>query len=273
MYILLDIGGTKTRIAGSMDLEQLGTSVIIDSKQNYKEGLDAILEAAQQISGGATITGVAGGVKGVLSEDKRTLLSAAQGKLLDWKDKSLATDLEALLHAPVRLENDTAVVGLGEAVFGAGKGVEIVVYTTVSTGVNGVRVVNGAIDISRQGFETGGQYVSMNPPKTVEELVSGTAVTERFGVLPINLGKESPVWEELARVLAFAIHNTILHWSPDKVVIGGSMMNEIGISVPRVAEHVKSLMRKFPKVPEIVHSSLGDVGGLWGAMALLKQKN
>lgn len=29
-------------------------------------------------------------------------------------------------------------------------------------------------------------------------------------------------------------------------------------------------MRKFPTVPEIVHSSLGDVGGLWGGMVVLK---
>jgi predicted NBD/HSP70 family sugar kinase len=145
------------------------------------------------------------------------------------------------------------------------------VYLTVSTGVNGVRVVDGKIDVSRQGFEIGGQYLSTSePPITLEELVSGSAIGSRYGMHPRDLGKDNPLWEELARMLAFGVHNTILHWSPDRVVIGGSMMNEIGISVPCIAEHVKTLMRKFPTVPEIVHSSLGDVGGLWGGMAYLK---
>jgi hypothetical protein len=47
------------------------------------------------------------------------------------------------------------------------------------------------------------------------------------------------------------------------------MMNEIGISVERVAHHLEGIKHKYPTVPEIVHSSLGDAGGLWGAMALL----
>src|SRR6185503_10097023 len=126
-----------------------------------------------------------------LSKDKRFPLTAPQGKLLDWKAKPLADDLEALFHAPAYLENDTAIVGLGEAVYGAGKGVQIVVYVTVSTGVNGVRVVDGMIEKSRQGFEIGGQYLSMNPQHTLEELVSGTAVTERFGSHPKDLGKDN----------------------------------------------------------------------------------
>ena len=101
--------------------------------------------------------------------------------------------------------------------------------------------------------------------------VSGAAIGNRYGMHPRDLGKDNPLWEELARMLAIGVHNSILHWSPDRIVIGGSMMNEIGIPVPRVHEHVKSLLHKFPVVPEIVHSSLADMGGLWGGLALLRQ--
>jgi hypothetical protein len=51
------------------------------------------------------------------------------------------------------------------------------------------------------------------------------------------------------------------------------MMNEIGISVPLVSENVKKMLKKFPVAPEIVHSSLGDLGGLWGALVLLRQRS
>ena len=88
---------------------------------------------------------------------------------------------------------------------------------------------------------------------------------------PRDLGKDSPAWEELACIAAFGIHNTILHWSPDCVILGGSMCNEIGISPARVQTYVESIMKKFSKIPPISHSSLGDLGGLYGGMARLKQ--
>jgi predicted NBD/HSP70 family sugar kinase len=107
---------------------------------------------------------------------------------------------------------------------------------------------------------------------TLGEMISGAAIEKRFGMHPRELGKDHEVWEELARVAAYGIHNTILHWSPDRVVIGGSMMNEIGIPVERIRHHLTDIMHKFPTLPDIVHSELGDLGGLWGGLALLKQE-
>ncbi len=262
MYLLLDIGGTKTRIAGSVDLQSFTEPLVLQTEQVYEEAIAAIGDAAAQISGGIALRGVVVGTPG-------------NKNLPQWRGRDLAADLKATLYADVHIENDAALVGLGEAVYGAGKGASICVYYTVSTGVNGVRIVEGKIDTNRQGFEVGGQYLQMGEsPKTLEDLVSGTAVAVRFGVSsPRDLGADHPVWEELARTLAIGVHNSILHWSPDRVVIGGSMMNEIGISVPRVAEHVASMMQKFKTVPEIVHSSLGDVGGIWGGMARLRQQD
>ncbi|MBI5470534.1 ROK family protein [Candidatus Kaiserbacteria bacterium] len=275
MFILADIGGTKTRIAGSVDLKSFAEPIILSTPREYSAGLTAIHAAAKQIAMAGQIDSMAAGIKSVVFADKRVPITAPQNILTDWKDKPLAADLEKLLETPsVQLENDTALVGLGEAVYGAGKGFPIVVYQTVSTGVNGVRITSGRIDSSAQGFEIGGQYLSMSEPlQNLESLVSGTAVTARFGKHPKDLGADHPVWEELARITAFGVHNTILHWSPDIVVLGGSMFNEVGISVERVAENVKTIMRKFPKVPPIVHGSLGDFGGLWGGLALLNQRS
>lgn len=259
MYILVDIGGTKTRVSGSLDLATFREPMLFDTPQGYDEAIAKIVEAAGQISEGMVLRGAVAGRPG-------------SRHLPQWKGRDLETDLGAALHAPLLIENDAALVGLGEATHGAGKGAGICVYVTISTGVNGVRIVDGAIDVSRQGFEIGGQYLGMEPVLTLEELVSGQAIHNRYSMHPKDLGKDNPIWEELARTLAFGIHNTILHWSPDRVVIGGSMVNEVGISIPRVAEHVRTLLHKFPTVPEIVHSSLGDIGGLWGGMALLKQR-
>jgi predicted NBD/HSP70 family sugar kinase len=262
MYLLIDIGGTKTRVAGTVDMEKFSEPVVIDTAQGYDEAVAKIAEAALAVSDGIVLRGA---IVGCPSTTKN---------LPQWKDRRLGVDLSAALHTDVRLENDTALVGLGEATYGAGKGAPICVYYTVSTGVNGVRIVDGKIDVSRYGFEIGGQILGTEASANcLEDLVSGAAIGKRYGMHPRDLGKDNPLWEELAFMLAIGVHNTILHWSPDRVVIGGSMMNEIGIPVPRVEEHVKNLMQKFSTVPEIVHSSLSDMGGLWGGLALLRQQN
>ncbi len=272
MHIVADIGGTKTRIAGSSDLESMTDPIVIDTPQSYAEGLSALETAVKVITKGESVEHIAAGIRGFVAPDKSAMLK--DQIIPDWAQKPLANDLKKMMGAKsAQLENDTGLVGLGEAVFGAGKGAAIVVYMTVSTGINGTRIIDGKIDRSHQGFEIGGQYLSMVPEKSIEDLISGTAVAERFGKHPKDLGKDNPVWGELAKVAAYSVHNTILHWSPERMILGGSMFNDVGISVARVAEHVKTIMKKFPTTPEIVHASLGDIGGLWGGLALLRQKN
>ncbi|MDR3571831.1 MAG: ROK family protein [Candidatus Pacebacteria bacterium] len=270
MYIVADIGGTKTRIAKSGDLEKLGDPLIMETPKNYADGIADIIRACRQMAGNEKIDAMAIDITGVVSDDGKTPLTSPH--LPDWRGKPFARELEAALSTTVHLLNDTAQVGLGEAFYGAGKGAHILVYATVSTGVNGVRIVDGVIDPAAYGFEIGGQYLFIGGnPRTLEELVSGKAVQEKYEINPKHIEKDSPVWEELAQTFAYGLHNTILHWSPDRVVLGGSMFNEIGIPVERVKFHLAEIMRKFPSLPEIVHSELGDIGGLWGGIARLKQ--
>lgn len=270
MHIVSDIGATKTRIAGSIDLEAFGQPLIFETQQDYRAALARFVEAAKQISGGHTIEGAAIGVPGVISRDKRSLTHAANLPL--WNGAAIAEDLQSALNASVSIENDAALAGLGEAIAGAGQGCAIMAYMTVSTGVNGVRIVDGDIDRATYGFEIGEQLLGVQATApNLEQLVSGRTISERFGVNPWELREDHPIWEELAQIIAIALHNTNAYWSPERIVIGGSMMNEIGISMHRIRMHLEALPRKYPVVPKIVHASLGDVGGLWGALARLKR--
>jgi predicted NBD/HSP70 family sugar kinase len=270
MYIVADIGGTKTRIAKSADLEGIDEPIVIETPKHYDEGVATVIQIVKEMSHGEKLDAFALDIAGLISPDGEIPVAAPH--LPDLKGRPLGRELSAALSTRVHVLNDTAQVGLGEAMYGAGKGAHIVVYVTVSTGVNGVRIVDGKIDPAAYGFEIGGQYLMIaTAPKTLEDLVSGRAIQEKYEINPKLIEKDSPVWEELARLFAFGLHNTILHWSPDRVVLGGSMFNDIGISVDRVRFHVGEIMRKFPQVPEIVHSQLGDLGGLWGGIARLKQ--
>jgi predicted NBD/HSP70 family sugar kinase len=253
MFILADIGGTNVRVARSQSLENFSEPVIFHTPENHIEFMRKFTSVIENVAGDEAIDAI------------------ALGKPI-WTHRwpNFREDLADALDVPSIIENDTALVGLGEVHFGAGQGSNICMYVTVSTGVNGARIVDGSIDRSTYGFEIGGQFI--NADDTLENLVSGTSVKERFGVAsPKDLGAEHPVWDELAAILAYGVHNTILHWSPDRVVFGGSMFNTIGIKVERVEANVRELMHKFPEVPEMAHSQLGDLGGLYGAMVRLRQ--
>lgn len=272
MHIVSDIGGTKMRLAGTHDLQSFQAPIFLATPQSYDEALALFVESAKTIAAGEVIESIAIGVPVVLTTDKRSIIQSQN--LPQWGGHAFADDLEKALGTKVYLENDTALVGLGEAVFGAGKGGSIIAYITVSTGVNGIRIIDGIIDRSTLGFEIGGQYLSSAEPLvSLEELISGRAIETRYGMHPRDLGKDTPLWEELARTAAIGFHNTILHWSPDTVVFGGSMFNEIGIPVDSVRSHLTEVTKKFPTIPTIVHSSLKDEGGLYGGMARLALQN
>lgn len=279
MYIVFDIGGTKTRVASTRDLHTIRCIEKYDTPQSYNEGMRAIEQSIRAVGNGERICGIAGGIRGPLNHEKSGIVS--ETKLSDWVGRSLTNHLAtAYPNIPVYLENDTALVGLGEVHFGAGKGYPIVAYHTVSTGVGGARFVNGAIDVTSVGFEPGHQILDLDQtilgnhtPATLENLVSGTALEKRRGVKPYEISQDDHVWSELASYLAGGLKNTIVYWSPDIIVLGGSMIvGNPRILLEDIITQTKKVLGTLVPCPVIIDALLKDEGGLYGAMALLQQK-
>lgn len=277
MFVLFDVGGTKTRVAVSDDCVSYGEVIKFDTPSTYREGLRALTSAIDTLIKSGGITAIAGGIRGPLNHEKTGIVSEI--KLTDWIGRNIVRDLHERYHVPVRLENDTALVGLGEAVFGAGRGYDIVAYHTVSTGVGGARFVHGELDTVSLGFEPGHQELDLDRsilghhvPHTLENLVSGSALEKRRGVKPYEIAQDDPVWDELARYLAYGIKNTIVYWSPEIIILGGSMMvGDPRIFTTDVERHTKAILGSLMPCPPIVDAVLRDEGGLFGAMALLKK--
>jgi predicted NBD/HSP70 family sugar kinase len=277
VYILFDIGGTKTRVAASTDLQSYGEPIKFDTPKLFHEGIQKLTEAIVALAGSEKITAIAGGIRGPLNHEKTSIVS--ETTLTDWVGRPIVLTLSKRFETKVYLENDSAMVGLGEVAHGAGKDFDIVAYLTVSTGVGGTRFVNKRFDIASLGFEPGHQELDIDRSilghrvqHTLENLVSGTALEKRRGVKPFEISQDDPVWDELAGYLAYGIKNTILYWSPEVIVLGGSMI--IGnprIFLADIVRHTKELLGDFVPCPPIVDALLKDEGGLHGAMALLAQ--
>ena len=275
MYLLFDIGATNTRLAVSKDLQSFQEPRIIPTDQSFDVAVKNMVATALELSKGEHILAAAGGIAGPLDKEKSKLVVAPN--IPDWENKPLQKELEGAFNGPVFLENDTAIIGLGELADGAGTGSEIFSYITISTGLGGCRFVDGRIDRSAFGFEPGHHIIDAdrtymngsNPEGHIEGFVSGAGFKKRFGKNPEEINDEQ-VWEEATHALGIALHNIILLWSPDTMVIGGSLTKKLEIEA--IVKEVENTMVIFKELPEIKKAELGDIGGLHGAMAYLRQR-
>lgn len=263
MYILIDIGGTNTRVAITKDRKTFADPIVFDTPQHFDLWMAELITHVTTLSEGLQVSSIVAGMAGTFSEDHSTVYVSSH--LPDWQGINLKKQLEDNFLCPAVIENDTALVGLGEAVFGSGKGYDIVVYLTISTGVGGIRIVNGTIDTSKFGFEIGHQIV--NDDKELEYYIAGSSLEKRFG-MPSRENKDPELWKEVDHYTGILAANTIMYWSPMAIVFGGPVMNDIHLE--NVITTAKTLTPMYEKLPVFIRSSLGALGGIYGGLAYLQ---
>jgi len=257
-HIVFDIGGTNVRVARVCDgvIEHIEKA---PTPTTAREGITLLGALARKACREGQMTLACGGFAGVLVDG----IVFRAPHLPSWNDTPLQRLLEKELGVPTRVFNDASLGGLGEMHHGAGKGASIGVYITVSTGIGGVRIVDGNIDRATYGFEIGHQLINGTP---LEMLASGSALRECFHEEPGQFSNTHAL-STMADALGDGIYNTILHWSPDTIVLGGHMIvgsNPIPLS--RIISRVTERLTLFPKVPRIVAATLGDTATLLGAI-------
>lgn len=234
----------------------------IPTPQDPGEAIKQCVALARELSKGEPIERIAGSSRGRIVDG----VLVADKVLAQWANMPLAQRISSELGAPARVINDTAAAGLGEARFGAGKDSGICAYLTISTGVGGARTIDGTLDRMVYNAEIGRAYVN---GEQLEDLISGTAVQKKFGIHPKDL-ESIDERNKLADILAVGLYNMVTHWSPDTIVLGGSMIVGVNpIPLERVAYSLSTLVRTtYPTSPKVVMAALGDNGGLWGGVAL-----
>lgn len=264
MYLLFDIGGTNMRIATS-DGQTISAPEIIHTNLDFNQAMELFKSAVSKVTNGQKIEAASGGIR-ALGLDKKTLANRTHLPL--WVDEPLYDRIKEIIgDCPLYLENDAALAGLGEATHGAGKGRKIVAYMTISSGVGGTRIVGGRIDSNSLGFEPGHQII--DDEKNLEDFISGKALEDSLGQKPEEI-LDSNVWNQAARHLAVGLNNITVIWSPDIIILGGSVMQKIPVEV--VKSNLKELL-SIMNPPDIVLSSLGDLSGLYGALEYIRQKH
>ena len=265
MWLVFDVGATHTRL-GLAEAGKLIKTAHFDTDPSVA-GFDAWLGCIREFTAGKTIVAAAGGLPGQFEGDKGVFVFTTY--LTNWLDIPVGERLSEILGCPVRLRNDVALGGLGEAHYGAGSPTGVMAYLTVSTGVNAIRIVDGKLDPTISRYELGKQMIlTHGRRKSLEDLTGGAALELARGLAPDELD-DPRFWQKEDEYLALGLYNMMLYWDPKVIVLGGKMMVDIDISLVETKLH--SLPQVLPGWPLLVPAQLGDHMGLYGALAWLEQ--
>jgi predicted NBD/HSP70 family sugar kinase len=274
MDFVFDAGGTNIRFGASHNGRTLLRTTLLPVPKSYKAALSTFQDAAKEMCGEKRITRICGGVAGPLHPKKTHLMQSTH--LPTWARQPLKHDLERIFRCPVCLENDCALVALGEATQRAMKRYSIVAYIGIGTGIGGARIVDGMIDSHVVGFEPGHHIMHLSATTRAhpsphagdwETLVSGSAIFARYGVQAHAITKQA-VWKEMASLVAVGLVNVTMFWSPEVMILGGSLMKRLPLALIR--REYAARQKVVPLLPAIRRARLGDFGGLIGALRLLQ---
>lgn len=265
---VIDVGATKIRL-GSSDGRRLVQTEIHSTPKLWLEARKLLVGTRKVFFGRRHLDRVIIGVPGMVTQDRKKVLRLP--KLPAWPTANFVSDLRRALNAPVVVENDAVLNGIGEAHFGAGRGRRIVGFLTLSTGVNGTRIVDGQPEAHAFPVELHHLLVRYkNQDQSLGRAISGDALERRFG-RPSELVHSKSEWNAVTETLAGALVNLGVVWAPNIIVLGGSVSKSISLSKLRRSVRTQ-WHHRFPP-PQIVKGKLGERSGLYGSLVLAQLKS
>ena len=203
-----------------------------------------------------------------------------------WKNFPLRTRIRDGLggQIPVRVDTDTNASLLGEWHWGAGQGARDLIYITVGTGIGGAAMVDGNLVHGRNHPEMGHLRVphdrGIDPYEgrcpfhgdCLEGLASGPAVQDRWGMPAEEIPPDHEAWNIEAGYLAAALWNITLVTSPEKIILGGGVMEQ-GHLLELIRMRFVELRNDYGDLnveptEYLVAPGLGSRSGILGAYAL-----
>lgn len=203
-----------------------------------------------------------------------------------WANYPLLPELKKVLNVPFGWDTDVNAAALGEATWGAAKGLESCLYYTIGTGVGVGVYAEGKLVHGLVHPEGGHVLTRRHPDDTyagkcpyhgdcLEGMAAGPALEARWKVKGSELSSDHPAWEMEAFYIGQAVASAILLLSPHKVILGGGVMHQLQL-FPLIREQVRNNLKGYVSAAElmdridsyIVPPGLGDNAGLSGSIAL-----
>lgn len=288
LVLAADLGATNLRAAAVTADGALAARAAVPTPPDDPGALAALLrEVARGL--GAPPAGAVVGVPAVV--DYGSGEPVRLPNLPRWEGAISARAVAAATGLPTLFANDADLAALGEHRRGAGRGVSDMVYVTVSSGVGAGVVIGGRLLRARRSLAEAGHMTidyravpsdgaAAADPRTVEGLGSGLALARGGpgGPEAARRAREGDAealrrFEGLAEALAAGVANLAEAYMPERVVIGGGVIEGAGgLVLPRLREALaRSPARGLLAPASVVAAALGGDAGLLGARALWEE--
>lgn len=210
-----------------------------------------------------------------------------------WVNTEFYGVIKRIFGIPVGFDTDVNAAALGEYTWGAAQGVDTFIYLTIGTGIGGGAMVNSQLVHGLMHPEMGHLRIphdfDEDPYKGIcpyhhdclEGLASGAAIEDRWGKKGEYIPVHHPAWELEAGYLAVGIVNFICTFSPQRIIMGGGVMQQTQL-FPIIHKKVKELLGGYLSSTifqkenieienYIVPPDLGKRSGILGAIALARR--
>ena len=207
-----------------------------------------------------------------------------------WQQVDFAGLMKKELGAPVGFDTDVNAAALGEHKWGNAQGVDTFIYLTVGTGIGGGGLAAGKPIHGLLHPEMGHILVphdlSVDPfpgccpfhKDCLEGLASGFAMEKRWQQKGVTLPDDHPAWVLEAGYLATGLVNFILMLAPERIILGGGVMEQKQL-FPMIRTQVQAKLNNYLDVSQItrdidsyiVPPKLGSRAGIAGAFVLAQQ--
>jgi fructokinase len=221
--------------------------------------------------------------------------SKTYGKVLPtpkpgWAGTDIVLPLKAAFDIPIGFDTDVNGAALAEWRWGAAQGCDPVVYLTIGTGIGGGLLINGSLVHGLLHPEMG--HVLLPHDREAdpfpgscpfhgdcfEGLATGPAMEKRWGQKAETLPPEHPAWALEAHYISMALVDYIVTLSPQRIVLGGGVMQQPQL-FPMIHREVRTLLNGYIQSTHIlehieeyiVPTGLGGKAGVLGAIALAQQ--
>lgn len=209
---------------------------------------------------------------------------------LAWRNYPLLVRLLDGRGIPAGIDTDVNAAALAEARLGAARGLSSAVYVTVGTGVGGGLYVGGRTVHGLVHPEVGHMLLKPHPDDPnprgmcpyhdacLEGLAAGPAIGSRIGGDARDLPDDHPTFQIEAHYLAQMCANLIVTISPERILLGGGVMQRACL-LPLVRAETLRLLGGYVQSPAIterideyiVAPALFPVSGLVGSYLIGKQ--
>ena len=218
--------------------------------------------------------------------------SANYGRVLPtpkpgWTDADLLGPLREAFGVPVVVDTDVNGAALGEWKWGAARGLDSFVYLTIGTGVGGGALVQGSLlhglvhpEMGHITVPTAEDDLCICPfhDDCLEGLAAGPAIEARWGEKAEKLPVGHPAWEVEAGHIASALRSFICTLSPERIVLGGGVMEQSHL-FPLIREKTLAALNGYVQASEILEQidayivpvALGGKAGILGAFVMAEQ--